>query len=143
MYKKIFAIMTVLCLLFTLVSCSSTSTSEAEPEEHHYDDAGFEPYNFWGDSGEWTNGSNYLTFYDDFTFYNDEYGIGGTYDESNDEGNVILYYDYVPEHIAAQGWDETEQYYECFQCCYEDTGNVVLLYPDSVDAYDRVAWTKE
>lgn len=143
MYRRFFALLFAFCMLFFAVGCSNSSSSEPTPEEHTYDDAGFEPYLFFGGSGEWTNGSSYLIFYDDFTFYNDEYGIGGTYDESNDEGNVILLYDSVPEQIAAQGWDESEQYYECFQCSYEDTGATVLLYTDLTDSEGRVAWTKD
>ena len=55
----------------------------------------------------------------------------GTWDESQDEGDVVFYYNGVPDFILDQGWDESEQYYECYGYDYSQD---VLFDPETNEA---------
>ena len=72
--------------------------------------------------GDWeqVNGDDYLELHDDDTFYDSRYDLTGTWGESDGEGDVIFYYDEVPDFILDQGWDESEQYYECYSYDYSE-----------------------
>lgn len=127
--KKVYSLILILMLSLLFASCSSSSDS-TESTEPVYESSELAWYEMLGDWDQ-ANGDNYLELHDDDTFYDSRYDLTGTWDESQDEGDVVFYYNGVPDYILDQGWDESEQYYECFGYDYSQG---VMFDPETNEA---------
>lgn len=128
--KKSIILITLLALSLVLASCGSSTSSSNEAEQPSYESSELAWYEMLGDWDQ-ANGDNYLELHDDDTFYDSRYDLSGTWGESQDEGDVVFYYDGVPDFILDQGWDESEQYYEYYGYDYSQD---VLFDPETNEA---------
>ena len=128
--KHSLILITILSVSLIFASCGSSSTSTTAEEEPSYESSEIAWYEMLGEWEE-ANGNNYLELNDDNTFYDSRYDLTGTWGESQDEGDVVFYYDGVPDFILAQGWDESEQYYEYYGYDYSEG---VLFSPETNEA---------
>ena len=127
--RKLIMLLIVVLIPFVLVSCGSSNeaTETSEPVYESSELAWYEMLGEW----EQANGDGYIELNDDDTFYDSRYDLTGTWGESQDEGDVVFYYNGVPDFILDQGWDESEQYYECYGYDYSQD---VMFDPETNEA---------